>query len=133
MNSIGLDRNRTIKINTIYNFILKGLNLGCLYIMVPLQIGYLNTYNYGIWITVFSMFNWFQFLDIGLGNGLRNKYAQSVANDNLKLAKYYVSTTYFLIGLISLTILILFLIISRFVNWCAVFNINNSYSHTIYV
>jgi len=133
MNSVSLERSKTVKVNTIYTFILKGMNLGCLYLMVPLQIGYLNTYNYGIWITVFSMFNWFQFLDIGLGNGLRNRYAQSIANNDIKLARYYVSTTYFLISLISLGILTVFLFASHFVNWCAVFNIETSYAHTIYV
>jgi len=133
MSSAELNRSKSIKLNTIYAFMLKGMNLGCLYLMVPLQIGYLDTYNYGIWITIFSMFNWFQFLDIGLGNGLRNRYAQSMAKNDVQLAKYYVSTTYFLITMISVGILIVFLLVGYFVNWCTVFNISESYSKTIYI
>lgn len=125
-------RNKSIRLNTLYVLLLKGLNLGCLYVMVPIQIDYLNTYNYGIWITVFSMLNWFQFLDIGLGNGLRNRYAQCVANNDIKLAKHYVSTTYFLICIISAIILVVFLASGYFVNWCYVFNISKSYTNSIY-
>jgi O-antigen/teichoic acid export membrane protein len=133
MNSINLNRNKIIRINTLFVFLLKGVNLFCLYVMVPLQIDYLDTYNYGIWITIFSMLNWFQFLDIGLGNGLRNMYAKCVAKNDRNLAKYYVSTTYFLVGIISFALLIIFLVIGRIINWPVVFNVNKGYTQTLYL
>lgn len=133
MNSSTSDRSKTVRKNTFFVFILKGVNLLCLYIMVPLQIDYLNTYNYGIWLTIFSMLNWFQFLDIGLGNGLRNMYAKCMAKGDYSLAKYYVSTTYFLVSIISFALLVIFLIIAWLINWPGIFNVDSSYSHLLYL
>ena len=41
-----------------------------------------------------------ELLDIGLGNGLRNKFAQSIALGDEYLAKVYVSTSYFLLTIL---------------------------------
>ncbi len=99
--------------------------MACSYVMVPLLISYLDNYRYGIWITVFSVINWFQFLDIGLGNGLRNKYAYGVASGNIELARTYVSTTYYIISIISICLLVIALISFPFVNWHSVFNVDS--------
>jgi len=133
MSSFDGNRTKSIRINTFFVLALKGLNLLAMYLAVPIQIAYLDPYNYGIWITVFSMLNWFQILDVGLGNGLRNRYAQCVANSDYTLAKYYVSTTYFLVSIISIVLKVLFFGIGAFVNWAFVFNVNASYEHTLYI
>lgn len=46
---------------------------------VPLLINSLNQDRYGIWLTITTIVSWIAFFDIGLGNGLRNKLAESIA------------------------------------------------------
>jgi len=61
-----------------------------------------------------SLVGLFSFFDIGLGNGLRNSFAEAVAKGEHLLAKTFVSTTYTIfIGIISLLFL-LFLIINSY-------------------
>lgn len=63
----------------------------------------------GVWLTISSMLLWMDSFDFGLGNGLRNKLAESVALDNWNEARRAVSTTFIimLILIVPLTIIIL--------------------------
>lgn len=108
--------------NILYSFFIKGLNIALGLIMVPLTINYLTEYKYGIWLTLTSIVGWFYFFDVGLANGLRNKFAEAKANNEHELARKYLSTTYFFIILISLGILLLFLAINPFLNWIHILN-----------
>jgi O-antigen/teichoic acid export membrane protein len=118
---------RTIKAkkNIAASAIIKGLNIACGLILVPMTIHYLNPTKYGIWITLSSIIGWFGFFDIGLGNGLRNKFAEALATGENELAKIYVSTTYAILGLIVTGILIIFYSINPFVNWNNILNAGN--------
>ena len=64
-------------------------------LLVPLTLGYLNAYEYGIWLTLNSILAWINSFDIGLGNGLRNKLATAIAEGDKEKARAYVSTTFF--------------------------------------
>ena len=81
-------------------------------LLVPLTLGYLNAYEYGIWLTLNSMLTWINSFDVGLGNGLRNKLAIALAEGNRSSARIYVSTTFymliFIIGIIYITITLLY-------------------------
>ncbi len=90
--------------------------------LVPLTIDYLDAEKYGVWLTLTSFISWFGFFDIGLGNGLRNKFAEAKASGNHKDAQAYVSTAYFTIGAISIGIVLLFFCINPFINWSNFFN-----------
>ncbi len=91
-------------------------------LLVPLSISYLGNENYGLWLTIFSFIGWFNFVDFGIGNGLRNKLSQALATNNLNLAKKYVSTTYVSICLISIFTALIFVLVFPFVNWAYIFN-----------
>ena len=93
--------------------------------MVPLTVSYVNKEQYGIWLTISSIVAWFNFFDAGLGNGLRNRLAESMAKDDLENARIYVSTTYFILGAIFLSIIGVFLIINPFLNWAAILNVDS--------
>jgi O-antigen/teichoic acid export membrane protein len=93
--------------------------------LVPLTIDYLNVENYGIWLTLSSFIAWFSFFDIGLGNGLRNKFAEAKALGKYEDAHAYVSTAYYTIGSISLFLIFLFLGANKFIDWIQVFNTSN--------
>lgn len=90
--------------------------------LVPITIDYLNTENYGIWLTISSFIAWFSFFDIGLGSGLRNKLTEAITNNDLKLARGYVSSAYFTITIISLFLFLSVFGLNFFIDWKQVFN-----------
>ena len=94
------------------------------FLLVPVTISYLNTENYGIWLTLTSFISWFSFFDIGLGNGLRNKFAEAKSKGDLKLARAYISSAYFTLGSFSLFLMVAFIAINFFIDWTVVFNSN---------
>lgn len=100
--------------------------------LVPLAIKYLGQESYGIWLTLSSVITWFALFDIGLGNGLRNKFAEARALGEDYDAQAFVSTAYFSIGAISTVLMITIISLNSFVNWSWVFNtssdINNELS-----
>jgi O-antigen/teichoic acid export membrane protein len=118
----GHQRSLLAKKNIAASFIIKGLNIIVGLILVPLTINYLNQTKYGIWITLSSIITWFGFFDIGLGNGLRNRFAEALATGNKELAKVYVSTTYAIVILIIAFVLVLFYIVNPFLNWNKILN-----------
>jgi O-antigen/teichoic acid export membrane protein len=69
-----------------------------------------------------SIVGWFSFFDIGLGHGLRNKFAEAVTTGNDEMARIYVSTTYAILSLIIIIILIIFFCINPFLNWSKIIN-----------
>lgn len=118
----GNARSVKAKKNIAFSFITKALSIGIGLLLVPLTIHYVNPVQYGIWITLSSIIAWFSFFDIGFGHGLRNKFAESVAKGKYKLARVYVSTTYAILGLLSLGAMLLFLILNKYLNWSVILN-----------
>jgi len=118
----GQDRSIKIKKNILASFVIKGLSIAISLVLVPLTINYVNPTQYGIWLTLSSIVAWLSFFDIGLGNGLRNKFAQALAKEKFKLARIYVSTTYAILSIIITVILILFFYINSFLDWSKILN-----------
>lgn len=118
----GHDRSVKAKKNIFASFIIKGCNIAISLVLVPLTIHYVNPTQYGIWLTLSSIIGWFAFFDIGFGNGLRNKFAEAIARNDHQLARIYLSTTYAILGIIILCLLVIFLIINPFLNWTSILN-----------
>lgn len=125
-NKVGIksDRTKNIANHIGWSMFYKIGSIIANFLLVPLTIDYLDTENYGIWLTLSSFIGWFSFLDIGLGNGLRNKFAEAKALGNHKDAQAFVSTAYFTIGSISIFIVIVFLGVNKFIDWAQLFNVN---------
>src|SRR5690606_17696637 len=90
----GQGRSVKAKKNIIASFFIKGLSIAISLVLVPITIDYINTSRYGIWLTLSSIVAWFSFFNIGLTQGLRNKFAEAKAKGEHELAQIYVSTTY---------------------------------------
>lgn len=114
--------------NIINSFAIKGLSIVISFVLVPLSIKYLGNTKYGIWITLGSIINWFSYFDIGLGNGLRNKFAAAKSEGNNKLARKYVSTTYAILSIIMICLMLIFLFINPFLDWNKLLNTGNSFA-----
>ena len=115
-------RSEKINKNILISFVLQFISIGTNFLLVPLTLHYLDTERYGIWLTLSSIVSWFSFLDIGLGNGLRNKFAEAVAKKDTPLAQMYVSSTYALLSVIISAMYILFLLVHSFLPWPAILN-----------
>lgn len=115
---------RTIKAkkNVISSFFFKGSEIILSFLLLPITLSYINNSLYGIWLIISSITSWVGFFDIGLTNGLRNKLAEALAKNDKPLAKTYISTTYAILIIISLTIFLLFLLVNPFLNWTKVLN-----------
>ncbi|MFH0865864.1 MAG: oligosaccharide flippase family protein, partial [Bacteroidota bacterium] len=120
--SSGHQRTLKAKKNILATFFLKGMSIAISLILVPLTINYINPTRYGIWLTLSAIVGWFNFFDIGFGNGLRNRFAEAVARGQHELARIYVSTTYAMLMLIISFIIMVFLGINSFLNWTNILN-----------
>jgi O-antigen/teichoic acid export membrane protein len=118
----GHERSRKVKVNILTAFLFKSINIAVSLLLVPLTLNYLTPIKYGIWLTLSSIIVWFDFFDIGLGNGLRNKFAEAVTKNDKILARIYVSTTYFILAIIVFVIYLLFLFMRPFLNWPQLLN-----------
>lgn len=107
------------------SFIFKGgtVLIGLFY--VPLSIKVLGTNNYGIWLTMFSVVNFFNFFDFGLGHGLRNYLTPEIAKKNFLEAKKYISNAYLILSLISLFLIAIFFVSFDNLNWQKLFKIKS--------
>ncbi|MCE5345220.1 MAG: oligosaccharide flippase family protein [Bacteroidales bacterium] len=122
----GHERSISVKKNILASFIIRILSILISLIIVPLTINYVNPVQYGIWITLTSIIGWLGYFDIGLGNGLRNRFAEAVALGDHKMAKVYVSTTYAVLGGILFILALLFTLFNRFLNWPKILNAPDS-------
>lgn len=118
----GKGRSENIKLNIYLSFIIKIVSIGLSYLVIPMTINYLNSEQYGIWMTLLSILSWMSFMDIGLGNGLRNKLTESLSKNDLKSAREYISTAYAAISSIVILIFAVLVIIIPSLNWNKIFN-----------
>lgn len=118
----GSTRSVKAKKNILHSFFIKGVSIITGLMMVPLTISYVNQSQYGIWLTLSSVIAWFSFFDLGFGNGLRNKFAESKANGNDFLVKAYVSTTYGILTMIFILVWIIFFMVNYELNWSSILN-----------
>jgi len=102
----------------------KGISMLIGFLLIPLTLSFLGKDHFGLWLTITSLISWFFYLDIGLGNGLRNLYAISLAQGDDKKAKALVSTSYFFMVIFSILLLSLFFFFNHYINWTAVLNFN---------
>ncbi|MEP6950540.1 MAG: MATE family efflux transporter [Ginsengibacter sp.] len=124
--SKGHQRSIKAKKNIIASFFIRGVSIAVSLIIVPLTINFINPSRYGIWLTLSSIVGWFSFFDIGLSQGLRNKFAEAKAKGNHELARVYVSTTYAILAIIFFIVWVIFLITNHFLNWSHILNISDN-------
>lgn len=122
----GNKRSARAKKNIVAMALLRGISVICSMIVVPLTINYVSKYEYGIWLTISSLVSWLSFFDLGIGNGLRNKFIEAIEKKKYKLAKVYVSTSYAIISIIVSVVWLFAITATFFINWCGVLNAEES-------
>src|ERR1700712_203678 len=102
-------KSKTVIRNVFYSFFIKGINISVNFLTIPLVLTFLDTTQYGVWLTLTAILGWFSLFDLGFGNGLRNHLTIAVANKDFKEGKIYVSTTYAALSVIFGTLILVFL------------------------
>ena len=105
-------------------FLYRGVGTLLSLLTLPLVLNYLGTEKFGVWSTLVTIVSWVVFFDLGLGNGLRNKLAESLAINDNRAAAAYISSGYMLIGIMSASLLIIAILVSPILNWQLIFNTN---------
>ena len=119
---IGHERSVRTKRNIAMSFFARGVGILVSLMLIPLAIDYVNPTNYGIWVTMSSIVMWMNFFDIGLGHGLRNRFAQARALGDNVTAKKYVSTTYAVVSAIACLMFLVFCVINPILDWTIILN-----------
>jgi len=101
----------------LFSFVIKSVSILIGFVFVPLLYHNMGAAEYGIWLTLSSIIVWVSYFDIGLGNGLRNRFAESLARNEHQLARVYVSTTYAGLSIIFAIFFLIFLAVNPFLNW----------------
>jgi O-antigen/teichoic acid export membrane protein len=127
----GTARSVIVKKNVLGSFVIKGISILTSLMLVPLTLSMLNNEKYGIWITLYSIVTWFNMMDIGLGNGFRNKFAEAVALNNHYTATKFIETIYFSTVIIALGFFVVYSIVHPLLDWHTLLNIPHTFDEDI--
>ena len=117
-------KNDILKKNIVFTFFYKLISIVFIYLTVPLLIKSIGIDQYGVWITIFSIFGWIYFLDLGIGNGLKNKLTIALLNKkNIINANQYIATSYMGLTFVAVIFFIIFSAIIYFFNLSSLLNI----------
>lgn len=124
-------RSVIIKKNIAGSFLLKCISILISLQVVPLTINFVNSTQYGIWLTLSSIIAWLSYFDFGFAHGFRNRFAEAKAKNDIKLARKYVSTTYAVLFLIFFCVLLIVLFVDYFINWSDILKIDIAYNEEL--
>ena len=123
--------NKKIAVNSIFIAIIQGISVLITFLLVPLFLEFLEEFEYGLWLTIFSTITWINVLDLGIGNGLRNKLTESFAQSNLLQIKKYLGSALAFFSILLIITYSIFLISSYFFDYRNIFNALN-YEHSYF-
>jgi len=127
----GHPRTLIAKKNIVGSLAVKGIGMILSLALVPLTLDILDIAKYGTWMTLFSIVNWFSMMDIGLGNGFRNRFTEAVANYHVTEAKRLISFFYSFMVFLFLIYLFLITIGLPLLNWNKILNLNENFDENI--
>lgn len=115
-------RSKKMYKNTAAMIGIRGVSMILTLISAPIMLHHVDRADYGVLLTLTSIVGWVGYMDVGLGNGLRNKLPEFIANNDFNSAKKIVSSCYATLAIYVALIITVFLIISPFVDWLEVLN-----------
>lgn len=127
----GNQRSVAVKKNIIGSLAIKGCSIIISLLLVPMTLGYVSSELYGIWLTLSSIMIWLNFFDIGFTLGLKNKLTESIAINDWKRGKALVSTTYFMMVVIFIPLLVVLELVIPCINWAKFLNVSLQYNEDI--
>ena len=117
-------RTALMRKNILVSFLIKGWSGLVTLLLVPVTLHCLGDYKNGLWLTISSMLIWIDNLDIGLGNGLRNKLAAHLAHGETRQAREAVTSTFVMLGVIILPVMAMAIAIAHFADLYGFLNVD---------
>ncbi len=105
-------RSSLLQKNLLASFIIKGWSAIVVLLLVPVTLHCLGDYKNGVWLTISSILLWIDQMDIGLGNGLRNRLAIHIAHQEITEAKQTISSTIAMLTCIVFPLLIVLILLT---------------------
>ncbi len=124
-------RSMLIGKNIFYSFLLKAWSAVVIFLLVPYTLKCLGEYVNGVWLTLSGLLLWIDQLDIGLGNGLRNKLATYMAEGNVGKAQQAVSSTFCMLAVVVIPVAFLLCILVNMADMYALLNVNSEYVNNL--
>jgi len=119
------ERYRRAALTTLASLVSKGVVVLTTFISVPLTLGYLGMERYGMWMTMSSLIAVLGFLDLGMGNSLKNHIADANGRDDKETAVKAISSAYLVLSIVAVVLGIIFFILYPFVPWMRIFNVSS--------
>lgn len=126
-------RSSKMRKNTLAMLLIRGLSIFLGLFSAPIMLHHVDRADYGILLTLTSMVHWIAMMDVGLGNGLRNILPKYLAKDEKFKAKEAVSSCYGALAVYIGLLIVVFLIVSPFVDWLGLLNSPNSNGREIFM
>jgi len=120
------ERYRRAALTTLASAAAQGTAILTSLISVPLALNYLGSERYGLWMTVGSLVALLQFADLGIGLGLLNAVSEANGKNDREVARIYVSSAFFLLSGVALSMATIFASLYPWVSWWQVFNVSSS-------
>ena len=112
--------------NSVASVLIKVGNILLSFILVRITLGLLQEEKYGIWTAISSLVTFASFFDIGLGNGLRNRLTEAVAEGDHRTGRTYISTAYVLFAGIQLALMLVAFVVIYLIDWKYILNVRLS-------
>ena len=117
--------NKTIKLNALGSYAVKGLSMLVGLAAVPAYMRYFESSAVlGTWYTIQTMLQWVLMFDLGIGNGLRNELVAALVGGDDAAVSGYVSSSYRLMGMVCILLAIAVSLLGVLVPWNSVLNID---------
>lgn len=107
---------KTIYRNSIMSVVYKFASMTLSLISTPFILECLGEEKYGIWATLLSLISWIYYFDLGIGNGLRNSLAASIAKNDVETSRKYLSVSYVILSALSGGMFIVVVIAFQFID-----------------
>ncbi|MDW4099696.1 hypothetical protein QI260_07085 [Staphylococcus saprophyticus] len=89
-----------------------------------------NDESYGIWLVILSIITWFYIMDFGISNSLRNYLTKAVEQNNKKEASKLIFTTYLIMLVPMIALIIGGVILNSFLDWSLILNVTENKEET---
>ena len=116
-------RSRNVNKNSIIILICKAILMVVNFVLLPVTVGFVDSATYGVWVTISSIVAWMSIFDLGMGNGLKNKFVECRAHGDNRKAQEYVSTTYAMLTCIFVPLVFVFMVVNPSIHWDRILNV----------
>lgn len=117
---------RISKNHLVMSALYKSVSGLSLFVSIPILIFYLGEENYGIWVLIFTLFQWVLLMDFGLASVLKTKIPELQINGDVDLINAYIKSTFKWCVVISSIVFIAFFLFFSLFDLKSLLNISYS-------